>query len=99
MQPSYGKIMTEHEPDWHPDGTCHVCGSMHPEIFLKKIKEGRPMMPTDRDDKAFIRNTPFYYTHLNADQRKEFIELYNSKRLRLDYPYYFYTLPFFCKTV
>ena len=38
----------------------------------------------------------FYYQHLSDEQRAEFIELYNSKRMVLGYPGHFYRLPFFC---
>jgi hypothetical protein len=38
----------------------------------------------------------FYYQHLSAEQRAEFIELYNAKRMTVGYPGHFYRLPFFC---
>lgn len=39
----------------------------------------------------------FYFQHLSPTQRTRFIELLNDKRLKLEYPGYFYRLPFFCR--
>jgi len=38
----------------------------------------------------------FYFQHLSEAQQQEFIELHNSKAMRLAYPGYFYVRPFFC---
>lgn len=40
----------------------------------------------------------FYYQHLSAEQRAEFITLYNEGRMKVGYPGHFYVLPFFCRT-
>lgn len=37
----------------------------------------------------------FYYQHLSSEQRDEFIELHNSRRMKISYPGRFYVLPFF----
>lgn len=37
----------------------------------------------------------FYYQHLSDDQKREFIDLWNAKRMRVGYPGHFYRLPFF----
>lgn len=39
----------------------------------------------------------FYYQHLSEDQRDEFIELINSRRMQIGYPGRFYVLPFFAQ--
>jgi hypothetical protein len=39
--------------------------------------------------------TKFYFQHLSEEQRKRFVELLNTKKIKLDYPGYFYRLPFF----
>lgn len=39
----------------------------------------------------------FYFQHLDGEQRAEFIELYNSGRMRIDSGG-FYVMPYFCKT-
>jgi hypothetical protein len=44
-----------------------------------------------------MEQTKFYFHHLNEEQQDEFISLYNSKVMKLDYPGYFYNLPFFCR--
>lgn len=42
------------------------------------------------------QSAKFYYQHLSAEQRAEFIELVNSGRMVIGYPGHFYRLPFFC---
>lgn len=37
----------------------------------------------------------FYYQHLSQEQRDEFIELHNTRRMRISYPGHLYVLPFF----
>lgn len=39
----------------------------------------------------------FYFQHLSVEQRHEFIQLYNDKRMNVGYPGHFYVLPYFCK--
>jgi hypothetical protein len=39
----------------------------------------------------------FYYQHLSAEQRAEFIELHNADAMKLAYPGYFYVRPFFTR--
>lgn len=39
----------------------------------------------------------FYFQHLSAEQRDEFIDLYNSKRMRVGSPGHFYQPPFFAR--
>ncbi len=39
----------------------------------------------------------FYFQHLSDEERKHFVELINDKKLNIDYPGYFYRLPFFCR--
>lgn len=39
----------------------------------------------------------FYFQHLSEDQCKRFVQLLNNQQLLLDYPGYFYRMPFFCK--
>lgn len=41
------------------------------------------------------REDKFYFEHLSVEQRKRFCDLLNEKKLALNYPGYFYTLPFF----
>lgn len=37
----------------------------------------------------------FYFEHLSIEQRERFVKLLNEKKLALNYPGYFYALPFF----
>lgn len=41
--------------------------------------------------------TKFYFQHLSDDQKRRFIELLNENKIQLEYPGFFYRLPFFCK--
>lgn len=43
------------------------------------------------------RHSKFYFEHLSDAQKLRFIELLNEKKLRLEYPGYFYRLPFFVR--
>jgi hypothetical protein len=45
------------------------------------------------------RQDKFYFQHLSDEGQKRFIELHNAKRLRIGYPGYFYSRPFFCAPV
>lgn len=42
------------------------------------------------------RQGKFHFQHLSPEQRRRFIELYNSKAMKLGYPGHFYARPFFC---
>lgn len=46
-----------------------------------------------------VGGTKFYFQHLSPEQQVRFIELYNSRCLRIGVPGYFYQLPFFCRRV
>ena len=37
----------------------------------------------------------FYFQHLSAEQRREFVALLNAKAFPVGYPGHFYVLPFF----
>lgn len=39
----------------------------------------------------------FYFEHFSQEQCRKFIDLLNGGRLRVNYPGYFYTVPFFAK--
>ena len=54
--------------------------------------------------KAYVRGAPggsptgkFYFQHLSEEGRIKFVDLLNSKKMKLATPGYFYTLPFFCR--
>lgn len=83
------------------DEHCSYCGSLRPEKFLELVKAAWEVGPTDKNYKAYLsapdshKDTKFYFQHLNTEQRHEFIDLYNSKKMKVGYPGYFYRKPFF----
>jgi hypothetical protein len=83
---------------------------LEPELFLKLIAEGDiEVGPTDKNYKVYVTATPgstvsvpnghakFYFQHFDKDQRIRFIDLYNSKVMKLGYPGYFYVAPYFMR--
>lgn len=43
--------------------------------------------------------TKVYFQHLSEDQRRDFIELYNDRTMKLAAPGHFYTMPFFMRLI
>ena len=43
-----------------------------------------------------VQTVKFYFQHLSPEQQQRFVELYNSRKIKLTFPGHFYTLPFFC---
>lgn len=79
--------------------TCSFCGSLHPDDFMERMKNGETVGPTDKNYKAYLGGSggpKFYYQHLSIEQRREFVECLNDKRMVLGDPGHFYRLPFFC---
>lgn len=77
--------------------SCSFCGSMPPEDFMQAVRDGKEIGPTDKNYKAYVGSTEgkFYYQHLDEEQRKEFIDLLNQRKVNIGYPGHFYILPFF----
>ncbi len=76
-------------------GTCSYCGSIKPEDLLAAIKEGQTICPTDKNYKVYLGNKKFYFQHFTEDQKREFVELLNAKKIVFDHPGHFYVLPYF----
>lgn len=76
---------------------CSYCGSMSPDDFMEAVRAGTKIGPTDKNYKAYVGEMEgkFYFQHLSDDQKKEFIDLLNDKKVNLGYPGYFYNLPYF----
>lgn len=82
---------------------CTFCGSLPPDTFMDWIRRGGVVHGTDKSYKAYIEppagesggEAKFYYKHLSPEQREEFIELFNSKQMKLTESG-LYVLPFFC---
>lgn len=146
--------------DWWEErrngASCSFCGSLHPDVFMDRLREGWVLVPTDKTYKAYIGRpasaedrerarqvwlagftdaevaqlahnsgktveearadlvehherhatvdvvgdqTKFYYPHLDQQQRVEFVELVNTRRLTIGYPGYLYVLPFFARVI
>jgi len=84
------------EDTWRDDNTCSYCGSMNPDEFMFKVKEGAKLTPADKDYKVYIDGyNKFYFEHLSKEQKLEFIILLNTNKLQIEYPGYFYVLPYF----
>lgn len=84
--------------DRHGHGlTCSFCGSLKPELLFEALEAGNEIVPTDKDYKAYIDpgSRKFYFQHFSEDDEKKFVELLNAKKMKIGYPGYFYTLPFF----
>jgi len=126
------RVFTTSDEDYfREDDTCSYCGSLNPDTFMQRIKEGTVEVgPTDKGYKVYVKslsaeqpfkhtyridhddtgdqtkwvwitrdadNSKFYFQHLSDEQKTEFVELYNEKCMKVGYPGYLYTLPFFCK--
>lgn len=80
---------------------CDYCGSLHPDRFMDLVREGCEVGPTDKSYKVYIHGpkggmeTKFYFQHLSDEQRREFVDLLNEKRVQIGYPGHFYVRPFF----
>ncbi len=71
---------------------------MNPDEFMELARGGAELTPTDKNYKVYVsggRTPKFYFQHLSVDQQKEFIDLYNARKLKIAYPGHFYRMPFF----
>lgn len=88
---------------WRVDDSCSYCGSLNPDLFMSLIEAGAASLtPTDKNYKVYAEVTgrgtrKFYFQHLSEDQKMRFIELMNEKKLEVEYPGYFYRLPYFIR--
>lgn len=77
---------------------CSYCGSVSSKEFIEYLMAGGELGVTDKNYKAYLGDAgrgKFYYQHLSEDQRKEFVELLNSRRIKFGYPGHFTALPYF----
>lgn len=94
----------DHSQDtWRDDHTCSFCGSMNPDLLLKLMEEDNVELgPTDKNYKVYVDRAngwrgKFYFQHFDTEQQQKFIDLLNSKKVRIGFPGHFYRLPFFCR--
>src|ERR1700744_1017057 len=94
---------------YRADSTCSYCGSLSGDAFIKFLRDGGQVGPTDKNYKAYLHDAEvapgvvvrapalkFYFQHLDAGQRAEFITLYNDRKMNIGYPGHFYVHPYFC---
>lgn len=55
----------EHGDHWRADGTCSYCGSLSGDAFIKHLKEGGEVTPTDKGYKAYVHGS-FTQTYRNC---------------------------------
>lgn len=93
---------------WDADETCSWCGSLHPDVLMERIRlNDIELGPTDKDYKIYVKvlsgeplkAIKFYFQHLSEDQRQEFVDICNAKKMTIGYPGHFYVLPFFMTRV
>lgn len=85
--------------------SCSYCGSLNPDRFLELVEQEWVVGPTDKPYKVYLsppgrvggREAKVYLQHLSEEQRDQFIDLYNTKQMKIGYPGRFYVLPFFCQ--
>lgn len=82
---------------WREDGKCSYCGSITAEAFFSSVYSGELLTPTDKDYKVYLDglNKEFKFAHMNEEQMKQFVDLYNLGKLNM--PNRFYVLPFFMR--
>jgi hypothetical protein len=82
------------------DGTCPFCGSLTAEVFMRRVRAGDQLGPTDKSYKVYLDQpwAKFYFQHLDEAGQREFVDLLNAGRLTVGYPGRFYVLPFFIET-
>lgn len=68
-----------------------------PSVALDQIEAGEEIIPTDKNYKMYVgpKQDKCYFDEFTVEEKQRFIDLWNSKKLRIGYPYYFYVLPFF----
>lgn len=85
---------------------CSWCGSLHPDDFMRLVKDGWMVGATDKSYKAYLGSpdpggssmeTKFYFQHLSDEQKQEFVDLYNARQIVFSGGIGFYRLPFFMK--
>lgn len=74
-------------------GRCSYCGSMHPDRFMELVRAGSVLGTTSKSYKVYVENGKFYFQHLSHEQRQEFVDLYNARKVNTDFPFNPY--PFF----
>lgn len=87
--------------------TCSYDGSLHPDDFMRLVREGAEIEPTDKPYKFYVRAADahvkgagkFYTHHLSKEQGDEFIELWTSGKVNWGFPGHPYVRLFIPHTI
>jgi hypothetical protein len=94
------RSLDESEHEWRGNHTCSYCGSLSPDEFFRRVEAGDEVGPTDKSYKAYLKGasrSKMYFQHFSAEDQGRFIDLLNSKEMKIGVPGHFYTTPFFIK--
>lgn len=76
--------------------SCTFCGSLHPDEFMARIKVDEPKSKLNFSDKAYktyVGDLKFYWEHLSEEQMREFVQLWNERKVTSEYG----ALPYFMR--
>ena len=94
--------MYPEEDYWRDENdTCSYCGSYNPNLLMQAIHNDTVEIgPTDKNYKIYLKFTTsherkFYFQHFSMKQQQEFVDLMNTKKIKIGHPGHFYVLPYF----
>jgi len=91
-------VFRQTEDHWRDEGgnlrTCSYDGSLHPDDFLRLVREHTEVGPTDKSYKFYVHAADehvrgagkFYTHHLSKEQGDEFITLWEEGKVLWGYP-------------
>jgi hypothetical protein len=85
---------------WNDAHQCSFCSSLRPSKLFELLEKGVGLEPTDRNYKVYLDSPDrarVYFHHFSEDDKKKFTQLMLEKKIKIGYPGYFYTLPFFMR--
>lgn len=88
----FGHTQEELPDYWRAGNTCSYCGSLDPDVFMRRVEEGSIMIKgSDKNYKVYVEAASgseplgaikFYWMHLSEDQQDRFVQLWNEKRVK-----------------
>lgn len=97
-QPLTDEQVAERKKSWMHDqfalfgGAVREAVEHHPEAAAEIEQAWQGMSAAGGCGSSMAK---FYYQHLSAEQQQEFIDLVNTKQMKIGVPGHFYVLPFF----
>lgn len=96
-------MITAPSNDNFNSGRCSYCGSAEPGVLLDRLNKSEVVItPTDKNYKIYMNSKDgeeverkFYFQHFNDEQKRQFVNLLNEKKIEFAEPGYFYVKPFF----